>query len=82
MLEANEMKVLKKIVDKTNVDKIRSQHIRGSCGIQHINEQVERKKERKKEKREWDQHITRMVAERLDKTSKDNIPFGKEYTSS
>jgi hypothetical protein len=33
MLEANEMKVLKKIADKTKIDRIRSQQIRESCGI-------------------------------------------------
>ena len=57
MLEANEMKVLRKIVGKTKIGRIRSQKIRESCGIQPINEWVERK-------REWDQHVTRMDAER------------------
>jgi hypothetical protein len=36
MLEANEIKVLRKIVDKTKIDRIRSQQIRESCGIQPI----------------------------------------------
>ena len=65
MLEANEMKVLKKIVGKTKIDRIRSQQIRESCGIQPINEQVERRR------REWDQHVTIMEAESLVKISRD-----------
>ena len=41
MLEENEMKVL---VGKTKIDRIRSQQIRESCGIQPTNERVEEKK--------------------------------------
>ena len=48
MLEADEMKVLRKIVGKTKIDRIRSQQIRETCGIQPINEWVESRK------REWD----------------------------
>ena len=70
MLETNEMKVLRKIVGKTKIDRIRSQQIRESCGIQPINEWVERR-------REWDQHVTRMDAERLFKISRDNVPAGR-----
>ena len=58
MLEANKMEVLRKIVGKTKIDRIRSQETRESCGIQPINEWVERR-------REWDQHVIRMEAERL-----------------
>ena len=47
MFEANEMKVPRKIVGKTNIDRIRSQQIRLSCGIQPINECEERTR------REW-----------------------------
>ena len=37
MLEANEMmKVLRRIVGKTKTDRIRSQQIRESCGIQNL----------------------------------------------
>ena len=61
MLEANEMKVLRKIVGKTKTDRIRSQQIIEPCGIQTINGLVERRR------REWDQHVTRMDAERLPK---------------
>ena len=34
MLEANEVKLLRKIVGKTKIDRIRSQEIRESSGIQ------------------------------------------------
>ena len=47
MLETNEMKVLKKIVRRTKIDRIRSQQIREFCSIQLINEWAERRK------REW-----------------------------
>ena len=57
MLEANEMKVLGQTVGKTKIVRIRSQQIRESCGIKLINEWVERRKE-------WDEHVTRMDAER------------------
>ena len=67
MLEGNEIKVLRNIVGKTKLDRIRSQQIRGSCGIQSINDWVERI-------REWDEHVTRMDAERIVKITKDNIP--------
>ena len=64
------MKVLRKIVGKTKINRIRTQQIRESCGIQPINEWVERR-------REWDQHVTRMDAERLVKISRDNIHVGR-----
>ena len=54
------MKGLRKIVGKTKVDRIRSQQIRESYGIQRISEWMERRR-----RREWDDHITRMDAERL-----------------
>ena len=63
------MKVLRKKADKTKID--RSQQIRESCGVQPINEWVETRR------REWDQHVTKMDAERLVKISKDNIPVGR-----
>ena len=59
------MEVQRKIVSKNKIDRIRSQQ-RESCGIQPINEWVERR-------REWDQHVTRMDAKRLVKHSRDNI---------
>ena len=61
------MKVLRKICDKTKINRTRSQQIRESCGIQSINERLERRKE-------CNEHVTRMNAERLVKISRDNIP--------
>jgi hypothetical protein len=61
------MEALVKIVGKTKIDRIRSQQIRESCGIQPINEWME-------SRREWDEHVTKMDAERLAKISRDNIP--------
>ena len=70
-LKANEMNVglLRKIVSKTKIERIKSKQIIESCGIQPINEWVERI-------REWEQHVTRMDAERLIRISRDNIPVG------
>ena len=69
----NEMKVLREIVGKTNIDRTRSQQIRESCDIQPINEWMERRR------REWDQHVTIMDADVLVKISRDNtsIPVGR-----
>ena len=66
------MKVLRKIVAKTKIDKIKSQRIRESCGIQPFNEWMERRRMR----REWDEHVTRMNTERLVNISRDNIHAG------
>ena len=46
MLEANEMKVLRKIVGKTKIDRRRSQEIRESYGTRPINEWLERRRRR------------------------------------
>ena len=62
------MKVLTKIVGKTKMYKIRTQKIRKSCGNQPINEWTEIKR------REWDENVTRMDAEKLVKISRDIIP--------
>ena len=67
--------VLRKIFVKTKMDKIRSQEIRQSCGIQPINERMERRRRRKR-RGEWDEYVTRMDTERLVKISRDN-----QYTS-
>jgi hypothetical protein len=71
MLEANEMKILRKIIGKTKIVRIRSQQIRDSCEIQPINEWVERRRIERNEP------LTRMDAERLDKISRDSIPAGR-----
>jgi hypothetical protein len=58
-LGAYEIEVLRKIVTRTKIDRTRSQQIREFCSIQPINEWME------KRRREWDEHVTRMNAERL-----------------
>ena len=68
------MKVPRKIVGKTKINKIRSQQITEFCGVQPINECV------KRIRREWDEHVTRMDAGRLLKISSDNIPAGRKYS--
>ena len=65
------MKVLREIVGKTKVDRIRSHQIDKSCGIQPIIKWAERRR------REWDEHVARMDAERLVKILRDNIPAGR-----
>ena len=71
------MKVLRNIVGKTKVDRIRSQQIRQDCGIQAVNEWVERSRRIRIRRRKWDEYVTRMDAERLVKISRDKIPAGR-----
>ena len=59
MLEANEMKALRKVVGKTKIDRIRSQQIREYCGTQQLMSG-------------WKEQVTRMDAERLVKISRYN----------
>ena len=47
---------------KRIIDRIRSQQIKESCGIQPINEWMERRR------REWDENVTRMDSEKLVKS--------------
>ena len=72
MLEANEMKLLRKIVGKTKIDRIRIQQVREPCGIQPINEWVERGRS------EWKERVTRMNTGRLVK-SQGIIYLPEEY---
>jgi len=64
MLEANDIKVLRKILGKSKIDRIRCQKSENPVVWVKI-------------RREWDVHVTRMNAERLVKISSDNIPAGK-----
>ena len=68
MLEANENKLLRILVCKTKINRIGSQKIRESRGIQPNNEWMERRR------KEWDEHVTRMDAKRLVKILRNNIP--------
>ena len=70
MLEANELKVLRKIVGKAKIDRIKSKKIRESYGIKPINEWV--KTRRKRRGGELDEHVTRMDVENLVKIWRDN----------
>ena len=54
-----------------NKNRIRSQQVREFYGVQSIHEWMERRR------REWDQHVIRMDAERLAKISRDNLPVGR-----
>ena len=67
------MKYLRKIVGKRKIDRIRSQQIRESCGIQPINEWM-------KKRREWDEHVTRIDAEQLVKISRDKYTCWKKIS--
>ena len=66
-------KVLRKIVDKTKIDRMTSQQIKESCGIQLINDWVEGTR------REWDEQVTRMDSERLVKISRDKKMEGLNH---
>ena len=68
-LEVNERKVPRIIVDNEN--RIRRQEIRESCGVLTIHEWVVRRR------RECDERVTRMDAERFVKISKYNLPGGR-----
>ena len=71
ILEANEMKVLRKIVGKPKIDRIKCRQMRESCSIQPVNDCVERR-------REWE-HVNRIDAERLVKISSDSILVGRSF---
>ena len=70
ILEANEMKALRKIVGNIK-DRIIIHQFREFCCILSINEWAERRR------REWDEHVTGMGAQRLVNISRDNIPAGR-----
>ena len=70
MWEANETKVLRKILWKTKIDRMRSRQNRESCGIQPINGWAGRISG------EWNVYVTRINAERLVKILRDNVPAG------
>ena len=69
-IESKWDEVLRKIVGKTKIDRIRNQQIRESCGTEPINERVQRRRRRRR-RSEWDEHVTRMDAERLVKITRD-----------
>ena len=56
------------------MDRIRSDNVRQTCGIDKINDWVlERKKK-------WNEHIHRMTEERIVKITRDELPGGHRST--
>jgi len=45
ILEVTEMKTLKRIINKTRMDKMRNERIRETCGIQNITLWVQRRRD-------------------------------------
>ena len=73
ILEVTEMKTLRRITNKTRMDKIRNERIRETCGIQNITSWVQRRRT------EWSMHISRMAEDRLVRRVHDGIPEGKRH---
>ena len=71
ILEVTEMKTLRRIINKTRMDKMRNERIREICGIQNITSWVQRRRT------EWSMHISRMAEDRLVSRVLDGIPEGK-----
>ena len=59
-------------MEKQKIHRMRSQEIRESWGIQPINEWMEWRR------REWDEYVAKMDAERFVKILKENIPAGED----
>lgn len=74
ILETGEMKVLRKIVGKTLLDRERNENIRRSCQVDNINEWVVNRKI------EWNEHIHRMDQDRIVKIARDKSPIGRRST--
>ena len=71
ILEVTEMKTLRRITNKTRMDKMRNERIRETCGIQNITSWVQRGRT------EWSMHISRMAEDRLVRRVHDGIPEEK-----
>ena len=72
-LEVTEMKTLRRITNKTRMDKMRNERIWEICGIQNITSWVQRRRT------EWSMHILRMAEDRLVRRVHDGIPEGKRH---
>lgn len=70
-IETNEMKILRRINNKTLRDRIPSTDIRQACQITPTEEWID------KRRREWNNHINRMDQHRLVKVVRDKIPVGR-----
>ena len=71
ILETTEMKTLRRIMNKTRLDKIRNRDIREKCEIQNIGDWVQRRRI------EWNAHISRMNEDRIVRRVRDNVPIGR-----
>jgi hypothetical protein len=71
ILEAMEMKMLRRILNKIRIDKIRNKRIREICEIQNITSWVQRRRT------EWSMHISRMMEDQIVRRIHGRIPLGK-----
>jgi hypothetical protein len=65
------MKTLRRILNKTRIDKIRNERIREICDIQNVTSWVQGRR------KEWSMHISRMTEGGLVSRVHDGIPVGK-----
>lgn len=71
IMEATEMKIVRRIAGRTLLDRERSEDIRRACHIENVNEWVLGRKT------EWNDHITRMAEDRLVRVARDKSPSGR-----
>ncbi|KAJ4440338.1 hypothetical protein ANN_08477 [Periplaneta americana] len=62
------MSVLRKVMQKTRRDKVRSDEIRMQLNIQPIGDWVNRRR------KEWNHHVSRMAPDRIVRIARDNLP--------
>ena len=70
ILEATEMKVVRKIAGEKLTYRVISENIRRMCGLENINNWVIKKKQ------EWNKHINRMDENRLGRRAQDTSLIG------
>lgn len=70
ILEITEMKTLRRIMNVTRLDRMRSEDVREKCGIQKVGDWIKRRKD------EWHAHVERMTEDRLVKKVMTNRPVG------
>ena len=72
MLNVTEMNVLpRKIQVKIRLDRVSNAEIRETCGIQHVDEWVCRRR------KEWNDHVERMGPDSLVRKARDGLPKGR-----
>ncbi|XP_015182496.1 PREDICTED: uncharacterized protein LOC107069571 [Polistes dominula] len=71
IMEATEMKIVRRIAGKSLWYRVRSEDLRKACQIENINDWVLSRKV------EWNDHITRMTDDRVVKISRDKSPSGR-----